>query len=245
MKRICLLLTVLVTMCIQSAAFAAGRIPPGMNDLVKNKNEAIIIVGDSRVMRMAYFRRAYETYTKNYCFVHHNGGGIGELRAGGVTERNLRTALSRYPSAPVVFWFGVNGGVNQKLLKRNYDYYIKTYPSHTYYIGTIGPIGYGKGDLKKGYRKSNTAVIGWNKEIRKRYGKNREAVAESTGNDNFQLLELYKYMEENAVVTPGGTGKNRTYYKDAYGYASKTDGIHYNNRTRKVLLRYIRKIVGK
>ena len=231
-----LLFVMMLGLIIPASKSYAGSTDTGLRDYVQNKKDAIILVGDSRVMLPALkSSRISSGKRKNYVFVFSNGGDISVISEKKSSSQWIGNyflkALKKYPYAPVVFCLGVNKN-NAANINRTkwYDYYIKKYPTHSYFIQTVGPTEPGK--LVKGNYK-NKYVTAFNKQLKEKYVTGIEKVKKKTGNDNIYFIDAYSYLVKNGYASPGkkllGTG----------------DGIHYRRRANDAWYAFMRKSVTK
>lgn len=215
MKR--LLFSVMLLVLIFSVSANAN--PTGVTGYVKNKKKVIIYVGDSRAMQMGYLNKSKR---KNFVFVYSNGGSLSCINPKGGSRwigNLLQRTLKKYPKAPVVFALGVNGNGNPaKNVKRTsyYKYYIKHYPSHDYYISTVG----GTGSSAIGsYR--NSKVRSFNKKLKKKYKNNKKVC----------IYDCYQFLVQEKLLNPGKSNKGTQ------------DGLHYENRVYAKILKDCRKFI--
>lgn len=216
-----------------STGITYARIPPGQEDNVKDKDKAMIIVGDSRVMHMDYLVDGKNK--KNTYLIHHNGGNINCISSSSYSPVAdwLPKALNKYPNAPVTLWLGENGAswTKEKQLKNNYDMIIKKYPTHTFFVMTVGPDGSAKGSY------SNKNVLKVNKVITKRYLTDASKTQEEIGSDNFEFYDMYSYMVNDLGLDIPKNGK------DANGKGYTDDLTHYTSGTSKKVIQQMIKVM--
>ena len=198
------------------------------NNNIIDKSEAIILVGDSRVMQMSYMNSKYK---KNFLLVFSNGGGINSIDPKGGSRYIgdlFKKALKKYTKAPVVFSLGVNCNSNPSSnAKRTkiYDYYIKKYPDRIFIISSVG----GTGKTTTTYKNSN--VKSFNKKLKEKYVDNIDKIKLKTGNNNIYYYDLYTYLKDAELIDPGKS------------YKGTRDGLHYTNKVYRRWLKDLRSFV--
>ena len=105
-NKLTFLILLVLLLSTLSTVITYARIPPGQEDYVKDKDKAMIIVGDSRVMHMDY--KVDGKNKKNTYLIHHNGGNINCISSSSYSPVAdwLPKALNKYPNAPVTLWLG-------------------------------------------------------------------------------------------------------------------------------------------
>ena len=214
MKRliICLVFFVLIFSVKVSAN------PTGTKKYVTNPKNVIIYVGDSRAMQMGYCNKSER---RNFVFVYSNGGNLNSISPKGGSRwigDRLQKVLRKYPKAPVVFALGVNGNGNPSAnVKRtkNYDYYIRNYPSHAYFISTVGGTGKKTGSYK------NSKVKTFNRLLKQKYGNNKKV----------HIYDCYQFLVDSNLLNPGKSNKGTK------------DGLHYKRNVYVKILKDCRKYV--
>ena len=232
-NKITFLILLVLLLSTLSTVITYAKIQPGEENNVDDKDKAMIIVGDSRVMHMDYLVGAKSK--KNTYLIHHNGGNINCISSSSYSPVAdwLPKALNKYPNAPVTLWLGENGAswTKEKQLKNNYDMIIKKYPTHTFFVMTVGPDGSATGTY------SNKNVLKVNEHITKRYLTDASKTQDEIGSDNFEFYDMYSYMVNDLGLDIPKNGK------DANGKGYSSDLTHYTSSTSKKVIKQMMKVM--
>lgn len=209
-------LIVLVFMMLFSVPVFANSEGRDKKSYVNSKNNAVILVGDSRVWHMSLFGSS--SAKADFYMIYANGRGIYDLKNnydGFMTD--FKSAMKKYPSAPVVLMLGVNQNTAKSDEGRLqfYDSLIgsSAYGGHLFIVSTVGKT------VGAGGSYSNSRVQAFNQKIRDHFA-NR---------DNVRVYDLYAFVD--GKVTKRGDTRNG-------------DGIHYTKEIYTQILKNLRGFVN-
>lgn len=210
-----LLFVFTLTMLFSTAAFANDH-DRDVKDNIKDERNGIIVVGDSRVMYMAYNPKenGKSDPRKNYCFVFGNGYGIHDFKnnRGGI-RTDLVNEMKKHPKATVVFMLGVNYNIKttDSARLKMYDDFMSGYKKRRFIVSTVGKTVGRSGNY------GNARIRDFNSKIQSHYAKKGIAV-----------YDLYAYT--NRIITD-------------IRHTRKNDGLHYDDSKIDLILKNLRSFV--
>ena len=246
-KVACLVLA--FTMIMSVNAFAIG--PAGVKDCIKDKDKAIILVGDSRVMHMAL--NGNVSHKKNYYFVYGNGFGIQHLASNTSNMlTNLKNAAGKYKKAKIVLMLGVNfnSADTEDARLKQYDKIINSIGKSRFVVSTVGKT------ITKTVTKYKTVTkkvtTGKGKKKKTKTVKTQVPYTVTSGAEgNYKNSRVCSL---NAKIRKHYASKGIPVY-DLYAYLDgqvtslkhtrNNDGIHYADGIYSNILSHLRKSLGR